>query len=102
MSKFICSNCGYTNKDDDMSEVKETMGCLGASIWTVIKVIIFWIGFIALLFIPIIGWILAIILLFIPISSKKKIQCPHCKMENCIIPIDSPKGKELLEKYYKE
>lgn len=55
MSKFICSNCGYTNRDDDMSEVKETVGCLSTSIWTVIKVIIFWIGFIALLFIPIIG-----------------------------------------------
>lgn len=25
--------------------------------------------------------------------------CPHCKNKNCLIPLDSPEGKDILAKY---
>ena len=92
MTKYICSNCGSVTE-------KTPLNFLGEGIWSILKVILFLIGFIILLCIPVFGWILAIILLFIPISKKQNYRCEKCQSENCLIPVSSPKGKELYKKY---
>ena len=96
MEKLICEKCGA------LSEKNETLSRSGLIIWNVIKTVVFLIIFIGLWFIPVVGWILAIALLFVPINQKNKNKCTKCQNENCIIPVDSPKGQELYKKYYNE
>ena len=92
MKQLICGNCGYLTNKNGAEEI-------GSTVYVIIKTIILVAAFIGLLFLGPVGWILAIALLFIPISKKKTNQCPKCKGENCLIPIDTPKGQELYNKY---
>lgn len=93
--KYICSNCGYTNKDE---EYLDFLSFAGRSIFTIIKVIVYLAVVIGLFFIPVVGWILALVLLFTPINNSKKAnKCPHCKAENCLVPLNTAKGQELLK-----
>lgn len=39
-------------------------------------------------------------LIFPLIASNNKNICPECKNSNCVIPVNSPKGIELLNKYH--
>lgn len=92
MTEFICEQCGSITSNNETPVRK--------GVTNVIKTIVYLIGFVILLCIPIIGWILAIILLLKPINGKDKKICPQCKNENCLIPIETPKGKELYKKYH--
>lgn len=94
MSKYICGNCG------NLTEINGIIGDIGSNIWVIIKTIVLVAVFIGLLFVPVVGWIIDIALLFVPLTNKKKNYCPKCKTENCLIPVDSPKGKDLFNKYY--
>lgn len=98
--KYICSNCGYTNKDE---EYLDFLNLAGDGIFNIIKTIVYLIIVIGLFFIPVIGWILALVLLFTPInnSAKKINKCPNCKAENCLVPLSSPRGQELLNNDFK-
>ena len=90
MAEFICEQCGSVTTNNKT--------VVGKGINNIAKTILYIVIFIILLCIPIIGWILAIILLFNPINGKKI--CPQCKNENCLIPVETPKGKELYKKYH--
>ena len=102
MAKYICQVCGYSNYDDDLDLLDEVIGGIGSGTFTIFKTIIFIVIWVGLWFIPIFGWILALAMLFIPISSKKNEKCPKCHNSNCLVPLDSPKGKELFKNYYSE
>lgn len=104
MVKWICSNCGYCLDEDTTYSLKEDLKYLWSSGFTIIKTICFIAIFIGLLFIPVIGWILAVLLLFVPISNNNREteienQCPNCKATNCLVPINTPRGKKLYREY---
>ncbi len=72
--KFICSNCGYTGNPKT-----QTRG-------NIFYEIFLWCLFLA----P------GVLYSIWRLSTKQQV-CPKCKMPN-MIPADSPKGKELLQK----
>lgn len=84
---YICSNCGKTTNEDSL---KKSNG-LGCFLWVI--------GFIALF----VTWPVAIIVLLfaivVSLNAKPNNICPNCNATNCVIPINSPKGEELYEKY---
>ena len=102
--QYICSNCGYTNKDtfiyeDMFSVIKFFFNSFG----TIIKTIGFITIFCMLLCFPPLGWILAVAMLFIPINKvRNNNYCPGCNAENCLVPLNTPKGKKLYNEYYRE
>lgn len=91
MEKYICENCGSLIKSSEV-EGDYLKGCL----WTFFS---FCLSFIIAIFF---NWLLAIIFLIVfliimIIRFQKKI-CPSCKSQN-IIPINTPRGIELYNKY---
>lgn len=114
MKNFICSNCGYS--DVQKSFCKDVNTAVGKTIvWTIktffsgLSGIIWLISLIICLCLPPIGWIFVIPLLFYPILSSNKNKsnnntniCPECGAANCLVPLNSPRGKKLYKEYYAE
>lgn len=102
--QYICSNCGYTNKDKFIYEdIFSVIKFFFNSLSMIIRSIAFIIIFCMLLCIPVIGWILALGMLFIPINKVRNNNCcPGCNAENCLVSLNTPKGKKLYNEYYGE
>lgn len=88
--KYICSNCGNLQ-----NRLKEKDGCAnrfwGWCIWVTLLISLFyWVGFI----------VLAFEILFFMLTKGKSNFCHKCKSIGCVIPMDTPKGKELFDEYY--
>lgn len=96
VKSYICSNCGEMT-DYPMSK---TVGCSGCSMAVCLIVI----GIILLLFngwlISIVLFIIAFFIQFIHHDNEITNICPHCEANNALIPTDSPKGEEILNRYY--
>lgn len=97
--KFICTHCGTTTRK--LNVVKENY--YGCFLQLLVAVVIF-VTFIAGFFTYGLTWIIAVIFLIWEQSMLAKKReftvCPNCKTENCMVPISSPKGKQLVNQYY--
>lgn len=78
--KYICRNCGELT---DKSYQKDS--CLGSLAW--------------IFFIFISIGIALVFYIIYKINSKSNC-CPHCKANNSLVPVDTPIGEELFNKYY--
>lgn len=98
--KYICSNCG--NRTMYSLKGGNNNGCICGFLW-MIGVGAGAIGLLAnfiILTIGVVFILIAIIVGAIGDSNYKTNCCPYCKAENVLMPIDSPKGAELMKQYY--
>jgi ribosomal protein S27AE len=106
LKNFICSNCGYSDYKTSIDEVvSNVVGGVTKSVFGSVQIIIWLILFIACLCFPPVGWFFAFFLLLYPILSSLKNKsnvCPKCGADNCLIPLNTPKGKKLFKEYYPE
>ena len=86
MAKKICKNCGY------LGNSKKSSSFLGEiSIWIIFI-------FLSFLFLPLILIPIGYTLYRFFVGTKDI--CPSCKAQDTVVPIDSPIGKDLYNKYY--
>ncbi|MBP5404001.1 MAG: hypothetical protein J6Y17_02800 [Elusimicrobiaceae bacterium] len=86
----ICKNCGRVGK-----EKKQVRGTLSMELSL-------WILGLILLIIPPLGGLILIFALFYSLYrlvAPKAVICPSCKLENSMIPMDSPMGQKLLQEF---
>lgn len=106
LKNFICSNCGYSDYKTSIDEVvSNTISGAAKTVFDSVRIIIWLILFIVCLLCGPVGWFFAFFLLLYPILSslKKKTNiCPKCGADNCLIPLNTPKGKKLFKEYYPE
>lgn len=91
MTKYICSNCGELS--DKMGN-NSGIGCLTTFVVFILIILLFINPIICGFF-----FILCIILSCL-IERNESNVCQYCKARNCMLPIDSPKGEVLFNKYY--
>jgi len=87
MSKKICRNCGYYGSPKKTSSFLTEL-----SVWILFGLLA--IAFIWLIIIPIFYTLYRFI-------SGTKFICPSCKAQDTMVSIDSPIGRDLYNKYYK-
>lgn len=86
----ICRNCGRVGK-----EKKQVRGTLSMELSL-------WILGLILLIIPPLGGLILVFALFYSLYrlvAPRAVICPSCKLENSMIPIDSPMGQKLLQEF---
>ncbi len=91
--KFICENCGCLI-DEAQLKGENLFGCIWGGVALIIAIILFFTNLFS-------GLIFMILYLILGSLSKQKSVCTHCGSEN-IIPINTPKGQELYNKYNKK
>jgi len=79
----ICTNCYYIG--EPKRPVPTSPGLF----------LLMVLGFIILLFIPIIGWAIDFIAVFVLAFTGNAFYCPKCSSKG-MIPLDTPKAKELI------
>lgn len=88
--RYICSNCGHLQY-----EIGESGGC-AHTFWgwciivTLLISLFYWLGFI----------VLAFEILFFILTGGKSNCCKKCKAKDCVIPVNTPRGKKLFDEYY--
>ncbi len=90
--QYICSNCGNVQNGNG-----QNFGC-GTLFWIVLLCLNLVIGIFAP---PALILVLFEILFIILCSNSDKVtHCRYCKSQGTVVPVNSPKGSELYDKYY--
>ena len=104
--RYCCTQCGATNIR--MKKRREgKLGCAIATIFLVIcmaVVVLFFFGGIFFVWIPQVGalFVLGVVMtalfpyILYRLFSRATIVCRECKGENCLVPMNSPRGEEIL------
>lgn len=95
MSGYICSNCGNTQNNYG----EENGGC-AQTFWIICLVITLFISLFCA-----VGWIVVgfeILFIILTSSSKKINTCFKCNAKDCVIPLDTPRGKQIYNEFYKD
>ena len=90
--EYICSCCG--SKIENPKKQGENFYNI---IWSILSVIFIIVGFINNITV---GIVLIYLYIIAANVSREKFVCPVCKSEN-IIPINTPKGQQLYDRYHK-
>lgn len=79
-SKYICSNCGkYCNTFYKRNSILRDL------LW--------------LIFIFVSMGLALIFYIIFKLNNRVENCCPFCKAENTLVPVDSPKGKQIIESF---
>jgi hypothetical protein len=95
--KNICGNCGSLDTDKNKTE-----GSNRGDWFLIICLLVFASWFFIHPFFAIFIFIVGIVIVALLKPRRSFVKCSCCNAENSFIGIDTPKGKELIDKYHKD
>ena len=95
--KNICNHCGSLDTLKNKNE-----GSNRGDWFLMIIILCLLLTFFLSFFVAAIFFVIGVIIIFLLKPRRKFTVCQSCGAENSFINLETPKGKELLEKYHKD